>query len=163
MTPILTVHLGDLAESLAQLRRRFRQTARFEVARAVGEALHELALALICGPVRYRASTSPHAASWDDPWQDVAVDPWHTEVPLTEESERDNPPYSASRLRPALVVGLGAARWSFVRTRQLPLAVAIGLVASLAAYGGGPTIQALLNAWTTANDLLNYPDPDRRP
>jgi hypothetical protein len=51
----LSMHLGELAEALQELRRRMRHTARVEVARALGEALRELTLAMICGPARYGA------------------------------------------------------------------------------------------------------------
>jgi hypothetical protein len=61
------------------------------------------------------------------------------------------------------VAGLVAARWGFVRTRQLGPALLIGLFIALAAYAGGPTVKALLESWSAALDLLSYPGPDRRP
>jgi hypothetical protein len=72
-------------------------------------------------------------------------------------------PNSSMRLPPALVAGGGAARWGFARTRQIGPAILIGLLVALAAYSGGPTIKALVDAWSAANDLLSDPNSDRRP
>jgi hypothetical protein len=63
----------------------------------------------------------------------------------------------------ALVAGLGAARWGYLRTRQPALAVLIGLLAALTAHAGGPTLKALLRSWSTANELLSYPRHDIGP
>jgi hypothetical protein len=35
--------------------------------------------------------------------------------------------------------------------------IVIGLLVAFAAYVGGPAIKTLLEAWTAANDLLNFP------
>lgn len=158
----LSVHLVDLAENLTDLRRRFRRAARVEVAQAVGEALRELAQTLICGPARFPRTKAPYACAWKDPWQETALDPWHADGTPPDEFEPEETPRAASRWHAAVVVGLGAARWGFVRTRQFPPAVLIGLTVALAAYAGGPTLEALLDAWTTVTDLLRSSDPDSR-
>jgi hypothetical protein len=164
MTNPLTVHLVDLAENLADLRRRFRRAARTEVAQAVGEALRELARTMICGPARSaKAPLSRYSSAWDDPWQEPAVDSWQWNASLREAVERDETARPAPRWQSAALAGLTAARWALVRTRQLAPAVLIGLVVALAAYVGGPTIEALLDAWSSAIDLLPYPGPDQRP
>jgi hypothetical protein len=64
----LSLHVAELAETLQALRRRLRQTARLEVARAVGEALRQLTHSLICGPERYGTPVRAVPSPWDDPW-----------------------------------------------------------------------------------------------
>jgi len=164
MTGTLTAHLVELAEALHDLRHRFRQAARVEVARAIGEALREVTLAMICGPVRYPSTARTASSAWNDPWQDPAADPWDSHCTYPQEVEAsDGERESSMTLPPALVAGLGAARWGFARTRQIGPAILIGLLVALAAYAGGPTVKALLEAWSVATDLLSYPGPDRRP
>jgi hypothetical protein len=155
----LSVQLAELAEVLHELRRRLRQTARVEVARAIGEALRELTLVVICGPGRFGPTRDPYS-SWDDPWQDAAADGWHAQGPYPEDvALGDSEPSSKLTVPAALVAGLGAARWGYVRTRQPALALLIGVAAACAAHAGGPTMQALLDSWSTANEILSFPDP----
>ncbi len=166
MTGTLTAHLAELAEALRDLRRRFRQAARVEVARAIGEALREVTLAMICGPVRYPSTARTPSSAWDDPWQDPAADPWdfhRSTFPQQEVEASDRERESSMILPPALVAGLGAARWGFIRTRQIGPAILIGLLVALAAHAGGHTVKVLLEAWSAANDLLSYPGPEWRP
>jgi hypothetical protein len=165
MTGPLTIHLIELAETLHDLRRRLRQAARLEVARAVGEALREASLALICGPTRYRAPNHTVRPEWDDPWQEPATDPWRSGASYRETSARDDPEDTQGRspLPPAVLVGLAAARWGYVRTRQVGPALLLGLLVGVAAHSGGPTVQALLEAWSATHDLLHHPGPDARP
>lgn len=162
MSNPLTVQLGNLAENLADLRRRFRHTARLEVAQAVGEALRELARTLICGPVRVPRAASPYAADWDDAWQEADADPWRADVRLAEDTKADKVTGLPARWQSVVLMGLAAARWGFLYTRRYPPAVVIGLVVVLAAYGGGPTVEALLDVWSSATDLLRFPDPTQR-
>jgi hypothetical protein len=63
-------------------------------------------------------------------------------------------------LSPALVIGWGMARWGYVRTRQLGPALVLGLVVAVAAHAGGPLLQALLQAWSAALELLLFPGSD---
>ena len=164
MTTTLTANVGELAETLHDLRQRFRDAARVEVARAVGESLREFAKAVICGSVRYPATARTACSAWDDAWEDPEDDLWHARGAHAEEFDADDRgQIQSALLPPALAMGLTAARWGFARTRQVGPALVIGLIVALAAYAGGPTVKLLLEAWSAANDLLNYPDPDRRP
>ena len=155
MTGTLTAHLGDLAEALQELRRRFRMAARVEVARAIGEALCEVTRAMICGP--NHASPRSAYSEWSDPWQDPAGDPWSAHEPFSQEDDMES--INSSLLSPALVAGLGAARWGFLMTRRMGVSIVIGLLVALATCIGGPVIKTLLEAWSAANDLLHYPRP----
>jgi hypothetical protein len=160
MTGTLTAHLGDLAEALHDLRRRFRLAARVEVARAIGEALCEVTRAMICGPSRFQSTPRSGYSDWDDRWQDPAADPWHSHDAFSQEDEVDDEDRtSSSMLPPALVAGLGAARGGFMLTRRMGASFVIGVLVALATYVGGPAIKALLEAWSAATDLLNYPRP----
>jgi hypothetical protein len=160
MTGTLTAHLGDLAEALHDLRRRFRTAARVEVARAIGEALCELTRAMICGPSRPPLSPRSTDADWDDPWQDPAPDPEHSCDAVAREDEVDVADRVSSTMwSPVLRAGLGAARWGFARTRRMGPSLLIGLLIALATYVGGPILTTLLEAGSAANDLLNYPRP----
>jgi hypothetical protein len=160
MRETLTAHLADLVATLNDLRHRLRQAARLEVARAVGEALREVALAWICGPHRYSARSQTTYSPWDDPWQEADRDPWDPESPIPEYVTPSNRCAAWTLpLRSAVVLGLGAARWGFVRTGQLVQAVLFGVALGVVAYVGGPTINALLGAWSAAHDLMSYPDP----
>ena len=164
-TTPLTLHLGELAESLHELQRRFRQAARVEVARAIGDALREFTQAMICGPVRYPA-TAPNAYSaWDDNlWQERGdAEPQFPGNYAEDLEENDEEAHGSLTVPPALMAGLAAARWGYLRTRQIGPALLIGLVVAIAAGAGGPTVKALLNAWATAQDLLNHPGPGPRP
>jgi hypothetical protein len=161
MRETLTAHLADLAATLNDLRHRLRQAARLEVARAVGDALREVALAIICGPHRYFTRTQATYSHWDDPWQEAEHEPWHPEPPISEHvTPRNRSAAWSLPLQSAVVLGLGAARWGFVRTGQLVQAALIGVALGVVAYVGGPTIGALLGAWSAAHDLMSYPDPE---
>jgi hypothetical protein len=158
MTGTLTAHLGDLAEALHDLRRRFRIAARVEVARAIGEALCEVTREMICGPSRFQSTPRSGYSDWDDRWQDT--DPWRSHDTLSQENEVDDEDRtSSSMLPPALVAGLGAARGAFMVTRRMGASFVIGVLVALATYVGGPAIKALLEAWSATTDLLNYPRP----
>jgi hypothetical protein len=165
MNPKLTAHLGELVATLHDLRRRFREAARIEVARAIGEALSEFARATICGPARYSSMPRSTYSTWEDSdhWRDADEDPWHSRHTYAREVAMDNAnPHDLLMLPPALVAGFGAARWCFAKTRQIGPAIVIGLIVALGAYAGGPSVKALIETWSTANDLLNYPGPERR-
>ncbi len=158
----LTDHLYDLVASLHDLRRRIRQTAHLEVAHAVGEALQELTRTLICGPVRMPPHRSAGHGAWDDPWADPFQDPWAVPAqPRAEAEAADGALPSLATLPPALLAGLAAARWTYRRTRQVGPALLVALLVALAAHTGGPTVQALLDAWATANELLDPPSSRR--
>jgi hypothetical protein len=160
----LSLHVAELAEALQELRRRLRQTARLEVARAVGEALRELALSVICGRARFGTGVHGVSSPWDDPWQEPALEPWHSRAGYMPDEGEDDAEFRRRLVLPAaLVAGLGAARWGYVRTRQPALALLIGLLAALTAHAGGPTLKALLRSWSTANQLLNFPGLDIDP
>jgi hypothetical protein len=163
MRETLTAHLADLVATLNDLRRRLRQAARLEVARAIGEALREVALDMICGPQRYSVRSQSTYSPWDDPWQEADQDRWEPESPIPEYVTPGNRIAAWSLpLQSAVVLGLGAARLGFVRTGQFVHAALIGVALGVAAYVGGPTINALLGAWSAAHDLMSYPDPERR-
>jgi hypothetical protein len=158
MTGTLTAHLGDLAEALHDLRRRFRMAARVEVARAIGEALCEVTRAMICGPSRLQTNPRSAYSNWDDPWQDPAADPGHPHDAASQEDEVDDEDrMSSTMLPPVLLAGLGAARCGFMLTRRMGPSLLIGLLIAIATYVGGPAIKTLLEAWSTANELLNFP------
>jgi hypothetical protein len=70
-------------------------------------------------------------------------------------------PHGALRLSSAMLVGMGTARWSFARTRQIGPAILIGLLVAIAATMGGPTVKALLKAWSVATDVLTPSASDR--
>jgi len=160
MTGTLTAHLGDLAEALHDLRHRFCLAARVEVARAIGEALCEVTRAMICGPSRFQSTPRSGYSNWDDRWQDPDPDPWRSHDAQSQEDEvNDENGTSSIMLPPALVAGLGAARWGFMLTRRMGVAIVIGLLVVLATLSGVPAIKTLLEAWSAANDLLNYPRP----
>lgn len=158
----LTSHLGDLAETLNDLRRRLRHAARVEVARAVGEALREAALTLFCGSSAYVTPRAAADSIWDDPWRDPGEDPWHANVEFGDEPEM-MPTGSEARarsLQAAIVLGGSAARWVFYRTRRVLIAVLIGATVGILVIMGGPTIEACLAVWCPAHDLLRYSSPN---
>jgi hypothetical protein len=165
MNRTLTAHLGELAEVLNDLRRRFRQAARVEVARTIGEALRDAAVAMVSGAAPMPARPRRAQSDWDDPWGDSPAE-WHgpevyadtRDADTRDADEEDR--RSAIRLSPALLAGMGATRWSYTRTRQIGPAVLIGLLVALAATAGGPATKALLKAWSVANDLLSQPGSD---
>lgn len=162
MNKTLTAQIGELAESLHDLRRRFRHSARYEVACAIGEALRDGAMALIGGPAPRAKMPGRGYSAWDDPWGDPAADRWQgpEAYPDTMEDDEEGP-QGAIRVSPALLVGVGMARWSFARTRQFGPAILIGLIVAIAATMGGPTVKALLKAWSVAIDLLSPSTSDR--
>lgn len=163
MTGILSEQLAELAVSLHALGRRLRQSARVEVARTIGEALREVALAVICGPLCYSSARPTARSAWDDPWHDPAADPWDSPRIFEPDIDAATDPSERSLiLSPTLVAGWGAARWSYRRTRQIGPAILIGLLVALAACAGGPTVRTLLEAWSAATELLNFPGHDRR-
>jgi hypothetical protein len=162
MRTTLAAHAGDLAQALHGLCRRLRHAARIEVARAIGEALEEVTRAMICGPDHCPSMPRTASSTWDDPWQEPSEDPWQCHrSDAREMSAEDSEPMRAALSFPAVAMGLGAARWGFLRTRQIGPALLIGLLVALAASAGGPTVKALLEAWSAATCLLSYPCPDR--
>ena len=77
MTTTLTDHLAELATTLNDLRQRFRQAAHDEVARAMGDALRQVALTMLGSSPRLPPPPRSHYSDWDDPWQDPVEDSWH--------------------------------------------------------------------------------------
>lgn len=162
MSRTLTAQIGDLAESLHDLRRRFRQSARYEVARTVGESLRAAAMAMVCGPAPMPAMPGRGYSAWDDPWGDPAADRWQGPEAYPDTMEDDvEGPQGGIRVSPAMLVGVGMARWSFARTQPFGPAILIGLIVAIAATMGGPTVKALLRAWSVAIDLLTPSASDR--
>jgi hypothetical protein len=147
----LSAHLGELAASLGEPQRQFRQAARVEVARAVGDAIRQFAVTAICGP----ASPSRRVAGdWNDPWREPTAS-W------PDDEDFDSVPPGKSigsidlaRLHAAVLLGIGGARWTFVRTRHPAAALAVGLLLVLLGLSGGRTADAILEAWSAAQDLL---------
>jgi hypothetical protein len=162
MPTLVTSRIAELAETLGDLRFRLRQAARREVALAVGDALKELAHVWICGPVRPCSDRA--AASWSDPWEED--DPWADEPHSYHEEQTmplRSPAPMASRIPIALTAGLGAARWGLTRTHNVIPAVALGVVASIVVYAGGPSIDALVRLWMEGADLTSLRERDRIP
>jgi hypothetical protein len=167
----LTAQMVELAEVLQDLRQRFHQAARLEVAQAIGAALRELARATICGPARYPSPGRSGQSAWEDDWHEPAEDGWpepaehgwvsQDAYAQDARSDEDGASRRVTILSP-LLAGIGAARWGFGRTRQILPALLIGLAVAVAAWAGGPTVKTLLKAWTTATELLSFPGSDRR-
>jgi hypothetical protein len=158
MSKILTSHLVEIVETLHTLRLRMRHTARVEVARAISEALRETTMDLICGPARYPSPSPASYPAWDDPWQEPPDEPWGPANTFAQDEDTScefRP--SQQTWHPAVMAGLGAARWSFLGTRQIGPALLLGLVVVLVASVGGPTVNALLEAWLATTDLLTFP------
>jgi hypothetical protein len=100
-------------------------------------------------------------SAWDNPWGDPAADRWHDSAyPDTMEADEEGP-QGANRVSSAMLIGVGTARWSFARTRQVGPAILVGLLVAIAATMGGPTVKALLKAWSVAIDLLSPSTSDR--
>jgi hypothetical protein len=165
MTESLIAPLNDLADTLTDLRRRFQQAAQVEVARAIGEAVREVALVLVGGPRYYQQLRPESFAASEDPWGEPADRP----LPLDDCDSAEAPAcgrgrrgLGASRLEPAIVVGLTAVRWSLMRSGQLIPAVAIGLIVASCAYLAAPAVAAALAAWSAADDLLYRPSATNR-
>jgi hypothetical protein len=159
---MLAGHIAELAESLHDLRRHFRQTARLEVARAVAEALRHAAMAVVCGPAPMPAMARSRYEDWDDPWADALAEPYAGSPPYGERMDtQPGETQAVLGLSPAVWAGVGAARWCYVRTGNIGPAVLIGLLVVLVAEFGGPSIKALLESWNIANDLLSQNEADR--
>jgi hypothetical protein len=161
MSRLVTSRIADLAETLGDLRFRLRQAARREVALAVGDALKELAHVWICGPVR-----APYSGRMGSPWKDSweEDDPW-AEEPRAFRQEPTmplQPPLPIpSRVPIALTAGLGAARWGLTRTQSIVPAVALGVVAVVVVYAGGPAVDTLVRLWMDGADLTSLSERSR--
>jgi hypothetical protein len=146
----LNAHLGDLALTLGDLQRQFRQAARIEVARAVGDALRQFAVATICGPAaRPRRSVS----DWDDALEQPSQ-AWTEDRVEADPSVSTDSASKIARIHAAVLLGIGGARWTFLRTRHPALAAAAGLLLVLLVLAGGRSTEAILDAWSSANVLL---------
>jgi hypothetical protein len=161
MSRLITSRIADLAETLGDLRFRLRQAARREV--ALGDALKELAHVWICGPARNpfsRGAQSPTQDPWedDDPWADQPHS-FSQEEPMSFRSPTSLP----SRIPIALTAGLGATRWGLTRTQSVIPAVALGVVAGVVVYAGGPSIDTLVRLWLDGTDLTSMPERGRAP
>jgi hypothetical protein len=161
MSSLVTSRIADLAETLGDLRFRLRQAARREVALAVGDALKELAHIWICGPISDSYSAQARSTgyeSWDDddPWADEPCS-YSQEETMSVRSTIPIP----SRIPIALTAGLGAARWGLTRTQSVIPAVAIGVVAGVVVYAGGPSIDALVRLWMDGAELASLRDRSR--
>jgi hypothetical protein len=146
----LNAHLGELAMTLGDLQRQFRQAARVEVARAVGDALRQFAVATICGPAARPRRT---VSEWDDPWEQPSQS-WTEDRVESNASVSSDSASKMARFHAAVLLGIGGARWTFLRTRHPALAAAAGLLLVLLVLAGGRSTEALLDAWTSANVLL---------
>ena len=169
MRKTLTEYLVELAEKLGDLRRQLRQATRVEVARAIGEALAEVAHTLICGPGRLppspnRSHSERRRSEWDeDSWKESPYDrdPWadpdRDYSPNEEERTPIMTPPSTSRRQFAAASGYAAARWCFARTGNIVVSTAFGVAVALFAFIGGPAVSTLLEVFTVAQDLTAFP------
>jgi hypothetical protein len=144
----VNAHLGELALSLGELRQQFRNAARIEVARAVGDALRQFAVSTICGSV---PRTRQSADDWDDPW--TTESSWPHED-FDAEDDLDPPAIDAARIQAAVLLGIGGARWAYLRTRHPAAAIVAGVLLLILALAGGRPARILLDAWSSANILL---------
>jgi hypothetical protein len=150
--------LGALAENLNDVRRRLRKAARVEVARAVGDALRDFALTVICGPSRYGIPRYVETSTWNDPWDDDSHDAWTATSSFREpeESTGQGSVTGGLSIQAAIILSVGAARWGYLRTRHVVIAVLIGAAVAIVVLAGGPTVDAFVAAWMPAQDLLNH-------
>jgi hypothetical protein len=151
MSPNLSAHLGELALSLGDLQRQFRQAARLEVARAVGDAVRQFAIAAICGPSGPSRSVP---GQWDDPWRQ-SESRSYDDVDSDETDGASARSIDVARLQAALLLGIGGARWTYLRTRQPAAAAGVGLLLVLLGLIGGRSADTILSAWSAAHDLLS--------
>jgi hypothetical protein len=161
MSRLVTSRIAALAETLGDLRFRLRQAARREVALAVGDALKEIAHAWISGPVQTPFSSRARSP-WQDPWEEA--DPWAEEPPSfhREPTMPLQPPLPIpSRIPIAMTAGLGAARWGLTRTKSIVPAVALGVVAGVVVYAGGPAVDTLVRLWMDGADLTSLTERGR--
>jgi hypothetical protein len=163
MNYTLTAQIASLVETLRDLRHRLRQSAQLEVARAVGDALREVAFAVICGPAPIQATARPMHTGWeDDPWRDPAFDQWTSHRSFREEPSPAEP-LTTLTLSTAVLAGLGIARWSYVRSQSPGLAASLGILSALGTVAGGPSVRSLLEALSVSQELLRFPGADRKP
>jgi hypothetical protein len=148
----VSAHMGELAASLGDLQRQFRQAARVEVARAIGDAIRQFAVTAIGG-------VGSSSRTVDDDWHDRWRAP-DASWPDDEDFDSARPGNASSgsvdltRLHAAVLLGIGGARWTFARTRHPAAALAVGLLLVLVGIAGGRTADAILEAWSAAHDLL---------
>jgi hypothetical protein len=100
-------------------------------------------------------------AVWGDPWRDADDESWDSSVnfgddlPMKKGSEHAR----ARSLHAAIVLGVTAARWGFQRTRHLLIAVLIGATVAIVVITGGSAVEAFLEVWCPAHDLLQHLAP----
>jgi len=159
MTAVLTAPLRRLSRALFDLRDRVREALVGEVARAVGEAVHEIvAVVLRGGPppgaTPPRDEDHPRRSPWvdpdADPWGEPPT-PWHYDRYATDfdrepdDVEQPDPPASVPRTPAglgAVAAGLSAGRWWLGRRGSVAEAVGVGLIVVLAVLVGGPLARA---------------------
>ena len=164
MTAVLTAPLRRLSRALFDMRDRVREALAGEVARAVGEAVHEIvAVVLRGGPppgtTPPRDEDRPRRSPWvdpdADPWGEPPT-PWHDDRYATDfDREPDDgepppvepvdPPASVPRTPAglgAVAAGLSAGRWWLGRRGSVAEAVGVGLIVVLAVLVGGPIARA---------------------
>ena len=177
MTGIFTAPLRRLSRALFDLRDRVREALAGEVARAVGEAVHEIvAVVLRGGPPPAAPSPRTEDQPGRSPWADADADadPWGDSSPPwpddryaadfdREPDDVEPPPVNYDEVpgaKPrtpaglgAVAAGLSAGRWWLGRRGSVAEAVGVGLIVGLAVLVGGPLARAGAAVMSAAADV----------
>jgi hypothetical protein len=146
--------LNALASTLETLKSRVREAMAGEMAKAVGEAVRDVLIVVLCD--QFAAASNPYHSSESSAW--------HRDNERDEWDEDDNPhpgwrEIARTAVPPvptaaAVAVGVHVGRWCFRRYGGLPLSLGAGALTTIVGLSGGVATRAVLAVISAGVDLL---------
>ena len=157
--PTVRDHLGRLADTLGELRRRVREAVAVEMGRVVSETVRDLLTAILRREPADRAAEVRTATRHrGDPWND------EDDSDATPETDADGPPpeRAGSGFWPAVLsFGLTVAHWLLRRHPTWWPATGFGTIVAASPLARNPLARNALAAVATAAELVRLTGPSQ--
>jgi hypothetical protein len=146
--------LNALASTLETLKSRVREAMAGEMAKAVGEAVRDVLIVVLCD--QFAAASSPYRSSGTASWHaERERDEWEEDdYPRNDWREAVRTAVPPVPTAAAVAVGVQVGRWCFRRYGVLPLSLGAGALATVIGLSGGVATRAVLAVLSAGVDLL---------
>jgi hypothetical protein len=145
--------LNELASTLETLKVRVREAMAGEMAKAVGEAVREVLIVVLCE--KFAETTRSYPPSRNARWRgEHEDDEWEDDYHHSGWKEVANTAVPQVSTAAALAVGVHVGRWLFRRQGSMPLSLGLGALTTLLGLSGGIATRSLLSVFTAGVDLM---------
>jgi hypothetical protein len=146
--------LNALASTLETLKSRVREAMAGEMAKAVGEAVRDVLIVVLCD--QFATTSSPYRSSGTAGWHnDHERDEWEEDdYPRNDWREVARSAVPPVPTAAAVAVGVHVGRWCFRRYGGLPLSLGAGALTTIVGLSGGVATRAVLAVISAGVDLL---------